>query len=85
MNIYTAPGCKVKYTGKGGYEFERNEADKILDRNKEYTVESVTVGGWTSYVYLEEVQGKFNTVMFENIGEIDEVDPSEYNTYEVWN
>jgi hypothetical protein len=64
----TKPGNKVKFHGYGGYPVERNAAFEVLEKNKIYTVRRFDVGPLqTSYVHLEEIEGSFNSVMFENV------------------
>lgn len=66
MDIYTKNGTKVIYTGKNGYEADREKANQYLEVGKEYTVMSVDIGSSMSYVQLEECPEKcFNTVMFD--------------------
>lgn len=68
MDIYTAPGEKVVFLGKNGYDHQPEEAKKYLEVGKEYTVEGIDVGSSSSRVYLTEFPEKgFNTVMFRNI------------------
>jgi len=86
MNIYTAPGHKVLFTGKGGYEIQKEYAKKFLIEGEEYTVLKLEVGSTSSEVFLEEVPGKsFNSVHFENIGEFTMVDANVYSTYTYYN
>lgn len=66
MNIYTLPGTKVRFTAEGGQESENAEARSLLEIGGLYTVKETEVGNWCSEVYLEEVKGGFNTVMFED-------------------
>lgn len=66
MNIYADPGSLVRYLGKHGHDYEREAANKILTAGQTYTVKSIEVHGWVSYVTLEEVDDDFNTVMFED-------------------
>jgi hypothetical protein len=66
MDIYSKPGTKVVFTGEGGYESDRENANQFLFVGNEYTVDSVTVGGFMSYVRLQEFPGiMFNTVLFK--------------------
>jgi hypothetical protein len=68
MDIYSKPGTKIVFINKNGYDHERESANKILKVGQIYTVESIDVRSFVSYVKLEEVPGKgFNTVMFERI------------------
>lgn len=68
MNIYTPPGSKIRFSLAGnGYPDASQRAREVLVINEVYTVRNIQVGGWTSYVTLEEVPGSFNTVMFSNV------------------
>lgn len=55
----------VKYTNKGGYDHEREEASKILDQDTEYVVCGGEVHGYSSSYILEGVEGEFNVCMFD--------------------
>lgn len=58
-------GRKIIYTGIGGYDSQKEDANKILEVGSEYTVEEIYVGRSSSTVTLQEVSEKeFNTVMF---------------------
>lgn len=65
MRLDTAPGSWVRFTGGGGYDME--SAHAMLIKGEEYKVESIETGCWSSVVYLKNVHGAFNTVMFENV------------------
>ncbi len=67
MDIYTKPGKKVKFLNKNGYDWQKEEAAKVLNTEDEYTVVDIDIGGWMSDVYLEGFPHPFNTVMFENV------------------
>lgn len=68
MNIYAEEGAKVKYLAKGGWDSDVLNANKHLVKGNTYTVDYVSVSGWSSEVCLKEVNGRtFNTVMFEDI------------------
>lgn len=68
MNIYAPKGTKVKYINRNGYDLHREWANKFLNENQVYTVDFTDVGGWKTYVYLEEVPDKgFNSVMFVEV------------------
>jgi hypothetical protein len=68
MDIYAKPGTKVRYSGKNGYGFEHK---KFLDDGIEigaiFTIRNVEIGQSKSYVSFEEIDGKYNTVIFEEI------------------
>lgn len=69
MDIQTGQGSKVKFTNQNGYDMERKRAAAILSTETIYMVEAMYVEGYSSTVKLEGIDGEFNTVMFENIGE----------------
>lgn len=70
MNIYAPEGTKVRYTGIGGYQGNKDHANKHLVVGETYTVLDTEVHSSISYVYLKEVpKQSFNTVMFEEINE----------------
>jgi hypothetical protein len=65
MDIYSPKGAKVIFTGKGGYDHERERACKVLEIGKVYTVERTEVGSWHTSVWLKERPGEgFNSVHF---------------------
>lgn len=67
MNIHSKPGTKVKFIDKNGTKQDKKYASKILNIEDVYTVKSIEVHRWVSYVTLEEVPNhEFNTVMFED-------------------
>ena len=68
MSLTSQPGSKVMFNGNGGYEGEQVQAKTFLQIGKEYTVQMIDVGGFISYVSLEEMPDKiFNTTMFSNV------------------
>lgn len=73
MSLTTNPGHKVRLLTRNGrvcngYDYEIEEAERLLDARKKYTVEKMEVHNFSSYVYLKEIPGKgFNTVMFDNV------------------
>ena len=68
MDIYAKQGTKIKYTGKGGYDSDKEYANKHLSVNEVYTVCYIDVGGWRTEVYLEELPNLcFNSVHFEEV------------------
>jgi hypothetical protein len=66
MDIYARPGSKVIFTGKGGYPAQNSHANSVLEIGREYEVKHVSVGSWSSNVYLEGVEGSWNTTMFRD-------------------
>ena len=68
MDIYAKPGTKVRYTGIGGYDSDKEYAKMHLEVGAIVTVKEIDVGNFTSYVEFEETPGcAFNTVMFEEV------------------
>jgi len=68
MDIYSKPGTKVVFTGTGGFENEREYANKMFKVGQTYTVRNIDVRSWVSYVEFEEFPGgRFNSVMFDHI------------------
>lgn len=66
MSLDSKPGERMKFTGYGGYDYQQEQAKKLLTVGHIYTVERVDVGDWSSTVEFKEFPGEnFNTVMFE--------------------
>lgn len=84
MDIYTASGSTVLYTGKGGYDSQKEYANRFLQSGTEYEVDRLEVGRSSSSVFLKEFPDKgFNSVHFKNVGSFETVSPSQYNTYTI--
>lgn len=65
MNINAKPGTKVIFHGEGGWPQQSKDARRLLEVGKTYTVSSIDIGGYFSYVWLEECDVKsFNTTLF---------------------
>lgn len=69
MNIYAIKGHKVRCcTLNGGYDSDKEKANKYLNVSEEYTIEKTVVDNWHTDVYLEEFPNvKFNSVFFEDV------------------
>ena len=68
MDIYSKPGTKVTYLGRNGYDYQRENADKVLKVGQIYTVKSIDVHSCKSYVKFEEIPDQtFNSVMFDHV------------------
>jgi len=64
--LLAPPGTKLRFRNKGGYPVEAGRACEAgLVPGNLYTLAAVEVGDSRSRVYLEEVPGGFNSVMFE--------------------
>lgn len=65
-------GRKVKFLGVGGLDCDEEYGNKYLSVGGIYTVDEIYVGGWCSQVELKEYpKKKFNTVMFEDVEEVE--------------
>lgn len=69
MNINAKSGTKIRFTGEGGHESENAEARAQLEIGGLYTLNYTRIGSWSTDVYLDEVEGSFNSVMFEDVEE----------------
>ena len=58
------PGTKIVFHGVGGYPADQEQALSKLTVGETYTVQSISVGNWISYLRLEESPYSFNTVLF---------------------
>ena len=68
MNIYASRGTKVRYTGENGYDHEHIDIQTMgVSVGDILTVERTEVGSWKTYVYFEELDGGYNSVMFEDV------------------
>lgn len=69
MDIYAKEGSKVVFDKPdAGYQGAVEKAAKHLTVGSTYTVERTEVGGWSTDVYLKEVEGvSFNSCMFSDI------------------
>lgn len=65
MDIYSPKGTKVVFTGKNGYDHERENACTLLKIGDTYTVERTEVGQSHTTVFLQEQSAiGFNSVHF---------------------
>lgn len=64
MDIYATPGTKIVFTGKNGTNSEQEQARLVLEVGKTYTLAYAEIGSWRTEIFLEEVSGGFNSVMF---------------------
>ena len=53
------------FTAKGGYESEKVNAKKRLVVGQSYTVASADIGRSCTYIQLEEVDGSYNSCLFD--------------------
>lgn len=64
-------GDKVRFIARNGYDGELNRAKAIIKPGAVLTVAAVDVRSSSSDYTFEEVLGKWNTVMFETVPEIE--------------
>lgn len=62
-------GTKVHFLNKNGYDGERERAAAALADHDVVTVKECRIGSSSSTYEFEEVEGKWNTVMFARLGE----------------
>lgn len=68
MNIYAKPGTKVRYTGTGGYDAQRQLATKHIEVGQILTVKETNIDKFMTYVEFEEIPNmRFNSVMFVEV------------------
>lgn len=60
-------GTKVKWRANAGWPAEEQRARGVIGPDRILTVKSCNIGSSTSYYGFEEVEGKWNTVMFEKV------------------
>ena len=76
---------KVKFTARGGWDNQKEDAKKSLTIGTEYKVKSVIIGKWYTYLKLD-VDGRYNHCLFEHNKELEDIIRKGYddtNTVEV--
>jgi len=64
-------GVYVRFLNENGYENERAKAAEVLGFNQAYQIESVSVGSFSSTIFLKDFPGQpFNSVMFEVVEDV---------------
>lgn len=62
---------KTIYHGRGGWDYERAEAEKLFTIGDEYEIVDANVGSSKTYLTLKGVQGVYNSVLFDvDIGKL---------------
>ena len=56
---------KVKYTGNGGFQMERDRANKVFVVGQEYEVVGGTIYSWVSEFVIDGIKGTWNTTLFD--------------------
>lgn len=67
MRLDTRPGATVRFNGEGAYPVQNKNAREVLTVDGLYVVASLSVGNWESSVSLEGIDGRFNSVLFDNV------------------
>lgn len=68
MRLDTKAGEKIKFTGKGGYDYQLENALQFLTIGEKYTFSDIQIDSWSSAVQLEEFPNEwFNSAQFENV------------------
>jgi len=68
MDIYSAPGTKVKFNDFHGSNFDRNYIKSIgVKKDDILTVVNTVVHDWSTDVYFEEIEGAFNSCCFDDL------------------
>lgn len=61
-------GTKVRFLDFNGYDHDLKYArDRGMIKDSIYTVKAAYIGDWSSDYTFEEVDGRFNTVMFKEV------------------
>ncbi len=64
----TKEGDSVRYANfDAGYEPDQKHASTQLVKNEIYKIAKIVIKDWHTDVYLREVNGRFNSVMFDNV------------------
>lgn len=60
-------GTKVRWIDSNGFDYQRDRAREKIGTNRTLTVKSCNIGGSSSTYEFEEIEGRWNSVMFEKI------------------
>ena len=60
MNIYALAGHKVRFTGKGGYDWDKGRAKEKLNVGEIYTIHHTEVSRSRTDVYLVDISSQKN-------------------------
>lgn len=53
------------FTGRGGYNYEKERAAKVFEVGKAYRVVGGTRGRFMTYIKLEAIKGEWNSSLFD--------------------
>ena len=66
MPVFTPAGTKIKFAHpEAGYAGSRKAAADKLTIGSVYTIKTIDVGNWDTYLTLEEVLGTYTSVQFD--------------------
>jgi hypothetical protein len=95
MNIYALASHKVRFTGEGGYDWDKERAKEKLNVGEIYTIHHTEVSSSNTDVYLVGIERKtragdtelesFNSVMFEDVELQDPLSDKEHPDYYIYN
>lgn len=64
----TKKGDSVRYANfNAGYKPDQEHASAQLVKNKIYKIAKIVIHDWRTDVYLQGVNSRFNSVMFDNV------------------
>lgn len=66
---WPAKGDKMKFLAANGYDHQLEAAKAKMKEGEILTVNNIRVGSWESSIEFEELTGRWNSVMFELVGE----------------
>jgi hypothetical protein len=67
MDIFDLTPRKIRCIANYDTPFTPSNCLKNLEVGKEYTLDYLVVHGWYTEVFLEEIDGIFNSVLFEEV------------------
>lgn len=60
-------GTKVKWHPNAGWPHQEQKAQEVIGPDRILTVKACSIGSSSSYYEFDEVEGVWNTVMFEKV------------------
>lgn len=55
----------AKFTNQGGLDYQKEESSKVFQLDKEYEIIGGYIGSWCSYFIFRDIEGVWNTSMFD--------------------
>lgn len=69
IKTWPAKGDKMKFLAANGYCHQLEAAKAKMKEGEILTVSNIRIGGWESSIEFDELTGRWNSVMFELLGE----------------